>query len=210
MESPKAREGKGGRGEGREQVQAQLAHPVSTQQCLCQEPAFLKPWARGPALQAEGSPRAGAGKHRGESSASGVSCHAVLGCRQREGGQRLGEGLSQLVCVAVFRKHISLQAACSELCFLHPLQRSSSSLVCLQRPGTARCSQMSRPSLWEGAGVWLRTQLSSGGRALRHREGWDFVGGRRGLKLSSQPTGEGASLQRDVGQTLAGTEGLLG
>lgn len=67
--------------------------PSQQQQCLCQEPAFLKPWARGPALQAEGSPCAGAGKRRGEPSSSRVSCHAVLGCRRREGGQRLGKGL---------------------------------------------------------------------------------------------------------------------
>lgn len=35
-------------------------------------------------------------------------------------------------------------------------------------------------------------------------------GGRSGLKLSSQPTGEGASLQRDLGQTPAGTGGVVG
>lgn len=109
--APKAKEGKGGRGEGREQVQA------SAQQCLCQEPAFLKLWAGGPALQAEGSPGSGAGKHRGEPSACRVRCHAALGRRQREGGQSLREGLARLVCVSVFRKHTSLQAACSALCF---------------------------------------------------------------------------------------------
>lgn len=43
-------------------------------------------------MQAEGSPQARAGKHRGEPSAFGVSCHAKLGCRQREGGAEAGRG----------------------------------------------------------------------------------------------------------------------
>lgn len=87
------RPGREREGEERGGSRSKPSLPPSQQQCLCQEPAFLKPWARGPALQAEGSPGAGAGKHRGEPSASRVSCRAVLGCRQREGGQRLGKGL---------------------------------------------------------------------------------------------------------------------
>lgn len=111
--APKAREGKGGRGEGREQVQAQLAqHPASARRCLCQEPAFLKPWARrwggDTASQAEGSRRAGAGKHRGEPSGSRgelprLRWGAGRGKRRGRGGgggQGLGEGLSQ-ACLRV-------------------------------------------------------------------------------------------------------------
>lgn len=168
----KAGEGKGGREEGKEEVQAQLVKQASTQQCLCQEPAFLKPWARGAALQEEGSPGAGTGKLKEEPSASKVSCHAALGCRQRERGQRLGAGgeLSQLVCVFVCRKHTSLQAACSKLCLLHPLQRSSCPLILAAKAWHYVLLSEKLAISWEGDGLCLGTQLSIGGRGLKHKE----------------------------------------
>ncbi|KAM6137382.1 LOW QUALITY PROTEIN: complement C1q tumor necrosis factor-related protein 6 [Pterocles gutturalis] len=77
MEGAQSQGGKGRERIGEGAGPSPACAPASTQQCLCQEPAFLKPWARGLALQAEGNPRAGAGKHSGEPGAFGVTMDII-------------------------------------------------------------------------------------------------------------------------------------
>lgn len=171
-----AGEGKGGREEGKEEVQAQLADQASSQQCLCQEAALLKPWARGTALQEEGSPGAGTGKLKEEPSASKVSWQAGAGCRQRGREQGLGGGfLGSFACLSVVSTLLCRLPASSSASFA--LRSGAAPFWSwLQRAGTACCAQRSWTSFWAGDGVWLATQLSSGGRGLRHR-GMRFGGG---------------------------------
>lgn len=120
---------------------------------------------------------------------------------QAEGREGRGweRGFLSLFACLSFVSLLLWRLPAPEICFFHPpLLWSSSPLVCLQRPGTAPCSR--RTSRWEGAGVCLSTQMNTGGRGLRQREGWDLVGGRKGaeFKFPGHSPGSDSSWDRGV------------